>query len=286
MVNSLRWLGSALLDEGKTVEAIAVAKRAVEVADRYPIEVNEKTRAYAYQGLANVLVYTKSPGQLEIAQRSYALSKAINKGRVTPAVLSTRAMLVNAYRYEERFQEAITEGKEVVAEFANILGPRHPSVATAMLYLAASQAARGELVAALANFRDSLTITTETDGQEPTIRRAIGHVNVASALASMRQHENAIRELRIAMELFEKGVGSKHPRAQAAVAALAQSLLYVGQLKEAEQILESLVAVSGKSPDLELRVQCALSMLSMRQGRYQDAAKFRQQRYRDERQHG
>jgi serine/threonine-protein kinase len=273
VVNALQWLGSRLLDEGEFEEGIASAKRAVDVADKYPDEVGGSSRAYAYQGLANVLSYTKSPGQLDAALRAYAFSKEINKGRVTPGVLTTGLSVVTAYRSEGRFADAIRECESILPQLVQILGPNHPHVATAKQYLAQSQLASGLLEPALLSYRESLRITDSIDGEAATIRRALGHLNIGAALLALRHVDQAIAELKSSRDIFSRGVGLQHPRAQLASATLALAFLYQGKVPEADNLLQSIVDAAPNDNDLLIRVNSYIADVRLRQGRLDEAVK-------------
>ncbi|WP_257452788.1 tetratricopeptide repeat protein [Archangium lipolyticum] len=245
-------VATALRLQGKVAEAVARYDEALALAERF-LGAEHSSTSMIRVNLGDAL---SRQGQLAEALPHYERALvSLRKGgegeqlRVATVLLSlgsARADLGQLPQAEAAYREALALQE---AE----LGPRHPDVALSRNNLGWVALTAGRLLDARAHFEAARELWEATLGP--------GHPKVASALYNLGQVELRLRRvrpallhLRRALEVREKSLGAEHPRVAQTLALLGEALVEGGQLREAREPLERVVALSTRvelaPPDL------------------------------------
>jgi len=269
LIDALRWLGTAQLDAGDADAGVASARAAVAVVDAAPGRVRPLDAATAWQSLANALIFTQRPGQVDAARRGFELTKAVYPGRTTGPVLHARLLLAHSLSSEGQSRAALDELAAVLEETTRLLGPTHQKVEFTANTLGNARMEAGEAEGAVAAYRIALAAAEQAPGQ-PVAARGLEHYALASALAAARQGEEALPHFDAAARLLREAHGENAPLALRSLSARALALTRLGRLDAAEQSFGAIAAAPWAGADKAAHA-ARLAVLRSRQGRHDEA---------------
>jgi tetratricopeptide (TPR) repeat protein len=270
LVSALRWLSSAQVDARDSDAAVAAAQEAVAVVDS-PLggKLRKLDAAYAVESLANVLISTNRPGQLDTARRALELMKEGQGDRLIAPIILCRLLVALALTREGPPAEAIDELTTLVVDARRVLGPRHPNVEYAMRILATTRLDAGDASGAVEALRALLAVN-EQSSHGGANGLAMSHYHLATALAAARQHEEALQHFAAAAGFFREAGGPDDRMALRSLSlhALVQSRL--GRLDAAAREFEALARAPHAGPEKAMHALRFAQLRSL-QGEHDEA---------------
>jgi tetratricopeptide (TPR) repeat protein len=133
------------------------------------------------------------------------------------------------------------------AVFAKSFGAGHPVRGSLMSNIATLELQRENWDAALAAYRQALSIVEATEGPD-AVNAAGLHADIARALAEQGHKPDAFTEIRRCIEILEKAGPAGEPRLIGYLAELAEYQVTWGQPAEALATAERSLAITKKRP--------------------------------------
>jgi tetratricopeptide (TPR) repeat protein len=175
-------------------------------------------------------------------------------------------MIGNLARAEELFHEALPIERQMF--------PRDTQLARTLAGLAALQMRDNRPEQAIPLAEESLAITLQADG-ENSLDTALAYANVAEGHRVAGRRDRALPLFRKSRAIYERLLGTEHPRVSSVLAQEGLLLLADGKLGMAEDALERAASIARKScPQCVLERAAAdnnLALLRIRQGKLDEA---------------
>lgn len=249
LIDALRWLGSAQVDEGEIDAAIASSQQAVAVlASPLGARVTKLDASAAWASLANVLTRGNPSGQVNAARQALVLAKEVYGPKLTEPIINARLLLATGLAREGRPGAAIQELTTLLGDTRRVLGPQHPKVAFAAYFLGTTRLEAGDVVGAVDAFRIYLAVVEHTK-VGGTHQLATANFSLASALAAARLGDEALPYFEVAVRYFRDVGDTDASLALRALSARALALARLGRLEDAEREFAALAKAPIAGPD-------------------------------------
>jgi serine/threonine-protein kinase len=269
LVTALRWLGSAQLDAGDMDAGVASSRAAVDALTTGNGPVRKLDAAEAWQSLANALLFSQRPGQVDAARRGLDLTRETYGTRTSGATLHARMLLARALTSEGQSRAGLDELDAVLGESIRLLGPTHQKVEFTANSLGNARMEVGEVAAAADAYRIALDAAERAPGK-PVAARGLEHYVLGSALAAARRGEDALPNFEAAARLLREAGGEDAPLALRALSARALTLTRLGRLDDAAQAFAAIASAPFAGPDKPAHA-ARVAILRSRQGRHDEA---------------
>ena len=262
-----------LLRAGKFSEAIPLAQRALEIAERQP-GPNGLDLSNALQRLA--ILYVQQ-GQYANAEPLYKRTLALKEKALGPQhteVGTTLFGLASLYVQQARYGEAEPLYKRVIAIKEHELGAEHNEVATALYGLAALYVYVGRYEEAEPLYRRTIEIKEKVLGPNHT---EVGSTlsNLAVLLVQEQRFAEAEPLYKRAIAIKEQALGPEHTEVGSALYGLAQLYAQQGRQADAEPLYRRVLDIKEKQLGPEHTevgtVLYGLAGIYLDQGRYAEA---------------
>ncbi|MET0594973.1 MAG: serine/threonine-protein kinase [Polyangiaceae bacterium] len=219
-------------------------------------------------------------GRYQSAGESYrrAVTLAERSPTISPHTLAYyRSHLSAAVAASGDHRAALPLFQQVLADQEQILGPRHPQVATTLTNLGLLYQRMGDFPKSLETLERSLQIQEQSVGPE-SHEVALALNNLGATQCELARYDDAVGTYRRAIAIWSRE--GEPPPLGYPVASLAQTLIYFSQFDEAAPLADRALGIFRKSfgddhPDLAYPYE-TLGEILERRGRYADA----EQRYR------
>ena len=236
LAQSLGFLASVTVGEGREKEAIVIARESISLFTWIRGEKDPMTIA-AIGELSNKLMIAGDKSEALVqAQRAYALASAAFTEPEHPVTVGQMAHVAYALHANGQIAEAKQKWLVVVAAQKKAFNPRGPQVSASLVGLARSQEALGELTASLQNFEESLSML-QSFGSGVSGELAIRYFSIGRLALQVRQSEKAVRFFATAIEHGRAVFGERGNRVRDAENFYVTSLIYAGRLQEADSLL-------------------------------------------------
>jgi serine/threonine-protein kinase len=270
-VTALRWKATVRLEQGRTDEGLALARQAVDLAERTLGPRDARARMETYAILVLAMGWAGERGRLEVARKGYELAREIYADRVTNPLLNVRALYAFALVDEGDAALGLKEMRELIAQQTALLGADHRDVGFNWARLGLALLTRGQVVEAIAPMQEALRVTRVLSGGAASDDVAYARLRLGLALAGARRDDAAMAELQAALDFYRREQAG-HPYAARARLGIARLLTRAQRIDEAGTILRELQdRREVPAQDLPL-LQLALAQWHLRQGRHEEAA--------------
>ena len=234
-----------LHEEGKSIDAIPIAERAVDIArERHGEQHTEFSSA-----LGLLAVVYQAQGRYVEAELLFKRSLDIREKALGPEHLNVGAALNNLavlYREQRRYSEAEPLLRRALAIAEKERDPGHPAVGVALNQLAAVLKDQRRFADAETLYKRSLDAREKTLGSE--------HVSVGKVLIGLaelhldqKRYPDAEPLLKRSLEIFEKALPPDHPDIATALSSFAKLHWELGRRPEAENALVRSVDIYQKT---------------------------------------
>jgi serine/threonine-protein kinase len=259
------------LEQGRTDEGLALARQAVDLAERTLGPRDARARMETYAILVLAMGWAGERGRLEVARKGYELAREIYADRVTNPLLNVRALYAFALVDEGDAALGLKEMRELIAQQTALLGADHRDVGFNWARLGLALLTRGQVVEAIAPMQEALRVTRVLSGGAASDDVAYARLRLGLALAGARRDDAAMAELQAALDFYRREQAG-HPYAARARLGIARLLTRAQRIDEAGTILRELQdRREVPAQDLPL-LQLALAQWHLRQGRHEEAA--------------
>jgi eukaryotic-like serine/threonine-protein kinase len=171
------------------------------------------------------------------------------------------------YQSLSRFESAKTHFRAAVEAYRGLYGERHPELAEAIYYLAASVQSLGDIPAALALFRQSLEMFRAVDPNNANVPYLLS--DFATLLNNTGETVAAEQAAREGLELSRKRYGDEHVLTTTLLTRLGVIYETRGDLRQAETFYQTALAIFNRMPNGRMHsfgVLAYLGRLSMLRG--------------------
>jgi len=231
---------SELYGAGRYAEALPLAERAVEVASAQH-GAGSKEHAIALYRLGNLLIGTSRYGEAEAAlRRAVGVFSADPEARLEAE--RARQALGTALVYLNKMEEGLGLMRGSADALAALLGPDHPQVVVALNNLAHTLHAAGRAAEAEPIYR-RLIAGLDADKPENAFTLGSLHANLAGALQEAGRREQALAEMRRALELLRRVGNPDHPFLAIALNNLGFMELAAGRRPEAGRLFREALGI-------------------------------------------
>ena len=239
-------LAMVLQKEGRLAEAEPLMREAL-AAQKTQLGNDNPMVAITMAGLANLLMAQGKWPEAETTFREVlALMKKIY-GPEHPQVAMLLPNLAVILQMQGRLPEAETVLREAIALGLKVLGKDHPMIANlrAMLVQLLQQQHKNTEAEALQKEVVTVATPAPTPGTEE-IAAADKKTRVAMAAMQQQKFDEAEKNLREALPVLEKSLGSSHQAVIGLRDALSYALVQQGKFAEAEAVLRDLLPIIRK----------------------------------------
>lgn len=268
----------ALLDlEGRDFGRQAEAKRMLVPARAAIARVPDDARLQADFIATQAMLADRSADPERAIELLHEALAAVPE---TPETATRRAHLLHALarglRRAGRPAQSMPHAREALKLTRDVLGPRHPEVATRHIAVGTAANLAGDTEAALAAFGAALDIYTEALGPEhPSV--AVALHNRGTALAASGQIDDAYADIARAAELDRANLGVDNPGRAQSLYTLAMLQRQRGQADDAQQLMNEALQILSRAwgddhPDLSYVVG-GLADLAAAEGDFDAATK-------------
>ena len=208
LANSLDVLGVVRQDQGRPDDAVAFARKALDIRRRN-VEAPHFLLAVGMNNVATALLAAKRPGEAEpLLVESLAMRRAL-LGDEHPQVANAIHNLGALYKDLGRDAEAIANYTTALEMRRRLLGSSHLDVALSLSSIGLLHHERGHYAEALPLFREALPLWRRGLGEKHGVSlRTQGFIG--DCLAHLDRFEEAERELLPALEGMLEFVGESH----------------------------------------------------------------------------
>jgi serine/threonine-protein kinase len=151
------------------------------------------------------------------------------------------------YQSLGKFDQAETHFDAALNAYRGLYGERHPKVAEALYYLAASKVGTGDATGGLALYRQSLDLFHAVDPNNTNVPYLLadltGHLSAAGETVAAEQ---AVRE---GLEMARKKYGDEHMLTLTLLSRLGTVYEMRGDLRQAETTYQTVIATSSRMPN-------------------------------------
>jgi eukaryotic-like serine/threonine-protein kinase len=171
-----------------------------------------------------------------------------------------------------QFEQAHTHFRAALDAYRGLYGERHPKVAEALYYLAASMYGGGDSAAALALFRQSLEVFRAVDPNNANVPYLLH--DFASLLNGTGETVAAEQAAREGLELARQRHGDEHVLTGSLLSVLGTIYETRGDLRQAETFYQTTIATFNRTPNgriMSSGMLIHLGRLSMYQGEFEKA---------------
>lgn len=238
VAETLQVLGSAQRQQGRFDDAERSYAEALRIQQRV-LPANHPDIIATNNSLA---VLALGRQQYAIADRYLSAAIAINNSVGQGSTTSNAMMMANramALTRTGRNRDARLLFEQALAILQGAVGETHPAVMAALNGLAQLQLREGKLADAERNVRESLRIAEALIG--PGRDHAGIRTTLANVLLRADKIDEALREAREALSMFDAAGGASDPRRAGAVAIVADALIAAGRLDEARELVREVV---------------------------------------------
>jgi CHAT domain-containing protein/tetratricopeptide (TPR) repeat protein len=232
---------AALHQAGKSREAIGLAERALQIAER----------RYGADDPATITI-VNALGSLHYAAGDYARAAQWHQRALTaveqavgaehPMALSVANNLANAQQALGQLAPAQALLERVLAAREKLLGADHPDTATSLNNLASVRLAQGYAQEALPLLQRALKIREKTVGAEHADTASVVN-NLGAVYDALGQHGQALAHFERAAAMRTKLFGPQHPLVATSLHNAASALREQGRLEAARTQYERALAI-------------------------------------------
>lgn len=204
-IDYLNLSGEAYMRKGLYAEALSTFEKA-EYLQETNSQHNELTLAKTYSYIA-VLHFTTGNNQLALQYNFKALDLRKKNNDAAGIAASTNDIgLVYSRNNPER---ALSYYEEALEDYMKIYGREDDRIVTAYVNIGIAQSNLGNYNRAHENLDKALLIRQELGRN--TVQEAFVHSNIGVVFQRENQYSNALQEFDIALGIYRKNYGSKHP---------------------------------------------------------------------------
>ncbi|HEU4855177.1 MAG TPA: tetratricopeptide repeat protein [Nitrosospira sp.] len=236
---------TTLYQKGQYDQAIAVAKKALDVAEKEPVP-HPPTIATSLNNLA--LLY-KSRGQYPQAESLYKRALAIREkafGTDHPDVAQSLNNLAGLFDTQGQYAQAEPLYKRSLAIWEKALGADHPDVATSLNNLAGLYQTQGQYLQAESLYKRALAIKEKALGSDhPSLAMSLN--NLAELYRIQGQYAQAEPLYKRSLAILEKALGADHPDVAQSLNNLAVLYSRQGRYAQAEPLHKRSLAIREKA---------------------------------------
>ena len=234
---------------------LRVDQAELEEAERFIREGLETSRRSLLPDHPEVITATTALASALIAQGSYdnaietlqeTVRRLAARGQATVELSESINHLANAHFYNGNYATSDSLNRLMMAIDRELYGPRHPSVADALINLAASRSQLGHYEEAEQLYRQALEIVLGYHGPS--------HYDTASSMYGLAQvlhyqgrYDEAVALLGPVLEIREKVYGADHPRVAHTLNELGTVALKEGDLEAAERYFTRMTDIYRKA---------------------------------------
>ena len=269
----LRWLSTALGNDGRVAEEVEAARQAV-VTLTAPRNTGKALDARVHMltqwAYASALDNASLPGAVAASELALAASQQVYGQQVVPQVLTMRTMLALAQVNEGQIALGLRELDKLVPATVELLGAHHPRVSKTVHLVGNAKLNAGDVPGAIVAFEHSVAVEDTLQGSQSNFNRGMARYFLAAALIAARRSADALPLLDETLVLLRASVGPTSTRTLRAVSVHAWQLARAGQLAAAEAEFKTLEPVPWSATDLAAH-QGRLADLRSLQGRHAEA---------------
>jgi eukaryotic-like serine/threonine-protein kinase len=270
LINALRWRASAYFDAGEVEAGVKSSQEAIAVLSSPLSAGTTKLDAVeTWASLANALAFSQRAGQVDAARQALALAKEFYGTRLAEPVINGRILLADGLAKEGKSAASIAELSALLADVRRLLGPTHPKVSFAAMFLGMARLDAGDASGAVEAFRVSLEVAERT---KLGGAHSLGMTNyqLASALASARLYEEALTHYETSTRMFGEAGDAQALVSLRARSAHALTLARLGRLTDSDREFQSLNDAPITGPDKAAHA-VRLALLRSLQKRHSEA---------------
>jgi eukaryotic-like serine/threonine-protein kinase len=266
LLHALLVEGHAALDTGRYAEAIASARRAMDLAQALP-SANETSLFGAALMIAVSLQYQNDPdAALSAAREAFAIAEVHLADDPDHAQwIDALALLGRAEGNAGMLRLAIEHLQDAVTRARRRLGERNPVVGFYLSDIARYQLAAGEIEAAADTSEESFEII-EGFAEPASYTYGMALVRTADVHGAARRFDDAVRVYEKATEILVGALGPDHEVVLITRIALWLNRAHRGGIDEAETALLELPSGQHESPRLARRLAAANVLLQLLNG--------------------
>jgi eukaryotic-like serine/threonine-protein kinase len=269
-VNALRWLSSALIDEGDLTASESAARDAISIVSTPGAKVSARSAMDTYTAYANMLIFTQRPGVVAAMTEAQKWSHQIYGNRVTADTLEAQMMMGRGLVHEGHPVEGIRVLEQAGPAAAKFLGAQHPLLGTYGSWLGAMRLATGDVDGAILAYAQGAAVDDALPDATSVFNRGIDRLGLGTSYLAARRPVDAIAILDDSIQLLTAGSEATNPNVLRARSLHALALAQLGRLDIADREFAALDDTHWQSDDRAAH-RGRLAVLRTLQGRHDEA---------------
>ena len=271
LISALRWASSLRIDQGRSDEAVALAREAVQLAEAKHDASQRVERLESYSALSAALSAAGQPGRLELARKELELATEMSGGEQSGPVLDARSNLAVAQALEGDPALALQPLRDNVAAASRLLGPDHTRVSYTMSQLAFAQFAAGDADGAAATLRRVLSLDASAGRGRGTPNYGSDWTKLGDFLLTAHRDAEALAAYDQALVMVTQALGARHVRIASIHAGRALALARLGRLDAARAEADGLARPWSSDRRIAFAVASRLAEVRGLEGRHDEA---------------
>ena len=271
LIDALRWLSRLRREQRHNEVALELAREAAKLAQTKLGREDRDIALRAHLELLGAMQIARQPGLLAPSQRAYELAQSLYGNQLVRPLLVAREFYGTALVAEGDAERGVNLLKEAFTESKNLFGSTHPMVAIFGGRLGVGQLRVGDIAGAIETFGVARAIWDKTSGDTATPDRGFGHFYLGRAFAAAQRYDQAVTELSVATDIFDRAAGAEYPVTRAARSAYALALAHTGAFRAANIEFNKLLAVESREPYDAVVLKLRLGIMRQLEGQLDES---------------